>query len=50
MRLTSKSIPEKMTFSAIFNDFKQLNNKEIKLKLNFLMEKLHNIEINAPQN
>jgi FlaA1/EpsC-like NDP-sugar epimerase len=31
--------------SDLFNDLKQLNNKEIKLKLNNLMEKLHNIEI-----
>ena len=31
--------------SDMFNDFKQLNNKEIKVKLNILMEKLHNIEL-----
>jgi FlaA1/EpsC-like NDP-sugar epimerase len=53
--LISKDEPQNYHLSNIlisdmFNDFKQLNNKEIKLKLNILMEKLHNIEINAPQN
>ena len=53
--LISKDEPQNYHLSNIlisdmFNDFKQLNNKEIKVKLNILMEKLHNIEINAPQN
>jgi len=35
MRLTSKSIPEKMTFSAIFNDFKQLTKVGLSLSVVF---------------
>lgn len=48
--LISKDEPQNYHLSNIlisdmFNDFKQLNNKEIKVKLNILMEKLHNIEL-----
>ena len=35
MRLTSKSIPGKMTFSAIFNDFKQLTKVGLSLSVVF---------------
>ena len=48
--LISKDEPQNYHLSNIlisdmFNDLKQLNNKEIKVKLNILMEKLHNIEL-----
>ena len=35
MQLTSKSIPEKMTFSSIFNDFKQLTKVGLSLSVVF---------------